>query len=262
MKIPTKSPLKDPPVRNPGQSLDEQRLKLVTDRLITHLLAAAIFGVVAMQEWVRLFMPREPMPWMFTAVFAATAGFFLYRVFQTRPAIRRLKQARDGERAVGQYLERLRADGYEVFHDVIGDGFNVDHVLIGPAGVFTIETKSYSKPASGPAEISFDGEQVAIGGWQPDRNPVIQARAQAGWLRALLKETTGREFTILPVIVYPGWFVKQDGRPKTPLWVLNPKALPQFLKNRDPALGKSDIQLAAYHLSRFIRAQEREQAKK
>ena len=107
-----------------------------------------------------------------------------------------------------------------------------------------------------------DGEQVAIGGWQPDRNPVIQARAQAGWLRALLKETTGRDFPILPVIVYPGWFVKQDGRPKTPLWVLNPKALPQFLKNRETTLGQSDIKLAAYHLSRFIRAHEREQAKK
>ena len=79
-----------------------------------------------------------------------------------------------------------------MFHNLIGDGFNVDHVLIGPGGVFTVETKSYSKPASGPAEISFNGEQVAIGGWQLDRNPVIQARAQAGWLRALLKETTGR----------------------------------------------------------------------
>ena len=209
-----------------------------------------------------MLMPREPMPWTFTVLLIVTLGIFLYRVFKTLPEIRRLKQGRDGERAVGQYLERLRADGYEVFHDLIGDGFNVDHVIIGPAGVFTIETKSYSKPASGPAEISFDGEQVSIGGWQPDRNPVIQARAQAGWLRALLRETTGRDFSILPVIVYPGWFVKQEGRPKTPLWVLNPKALPQFLQNRDRILAASDIKLAAYHLSRFVRAQERKQAKK
>lgn len=262
MKKPTRSPLKDPPVRTPGQSIEEQRRNLLDDRIITPLLAAGIFGTVALQEWLRAFVPREPMPWTFTALFIAAAGFFIYRVSQTRKTLRRLKQARDGERAVGQYLERLRADGYEVFHDLIGDGFNVDHVLIGPAGVFTVETKSYSKPGSGPAEISFDGEQVSIGDWQPDRNAVIQARAQAGWLRALLKETTGRDFAILPVVVYPGWFVKQDGRPRTPLWVLNPKALPQFLKNREPNLGQSDIKLAAYHLSRFIRAQEREQANK
>ncbi|MFU8877369.1 MAG: nuclease-related domain-containing protein [Wenzhouxiangellaceae bacterium] len=260
MKKPTRSPLKDPPVRNPGQSIEEHRQKLLEDRVITPVIAAAIFGSVAMQEWLRYFTPRPPMPWLFTAIFAATVGFFLYRFFVTRRTLRRLKQARDGERAVGQYLERLRADGYEVFHDVIGDGFNVDHVLIGPGGVFTIETKSYSKPASGPAEINFDGEQVAIGGWQPDRNPIIQARAQAGWLRALLRETTGRDFAILPVIVYPGWFVKQNGRSNPPLWVLNPKALPQFLKHREQALEESDIKLAAYHLSRFIRAQERESA--
>lgn len=260
MKRPTRSPLKDPPVRSPGQSLDEQRIKLFDERIVSPLLAAAIFGAVAMQEWMRVFTPREPMPWLFTGLFVAAAGFFLYRVFRTGAENRRLKQARDGERAVGQFLERLRADGYEVFHDLIGDGFNVDHVLIGPAGVFTIETKCYSKPASGPAEITFDGEHVAIGGWQPDRNPVIQARAQAGWLRALLKETTGRDFSILPVIVYPGWFVKQNGRPNPPLWVLNPKALPEFMKHRGQLLAESDVKMAAYHLSRFIRAQEREWA--
>lgn len=259
MNKPTKSPLKDPPLRAPGQSLEEQRLRLIGDRVVSPLFAAALFGVMAMQEWLRFFTPREPMPWLFTAVFAVAVGFFLYRVFRTRAEMRRLKQGRDGERAVGQYLERLRADGYEVFHDLVGDGFNVDHVLIGPSGIFTIETKSYSKPASGPAEVSFDGEQVAIGGWQPDRNPVIQARAQAGWLQALLRETTGRDFSIMPVIVYPGWFIKQNGRPKPPLWVLNPKALPQFLKHKEQALGEADIKLAAYHLSRFIREQEREQ---
>lgn len=253
----TKSPLKDAPVRLPGQSLDEQRRELVEDRVTIPLLAAMVFGVIAIQEWVRVFVPREPMPWFFTVFFVASAIFFLVRLFRTRPELRHLKQGRDGERAVGQFLDRLRADGYEVFHDVIGEGFNLDHVLIGPAGVFTIETKCYSKPARGPAEISFDGEQVTIGGWQPDRNPVIQARAQAGWLRALLRETTGREFPILPVIVYPGWFVKQNGRPNPPLWVLNPKALPEFLKHHSHALDESDIKLAAYHLSRFIRVQER-----
>ncbi|MEX2499358.1 MAG: nuclease-related domain-containing protein [Wenzhouxiangellaceae bacterium] len=262
MKKPTRSPLNDPPVRTPGQSIEEQRHKLLDDRVVTPFLAAGVFGTIAMQEWLREFSPRPPMPWLFTALFVATAGFFVYRFFRTRRTLRRLKLARDGERAVGQYLERLHADGYEVFHDIIGEGFNLDHVLIGPAGVFTIETKSYSKPASGPAEITFDGEQVAIGGWQPDRNPIIQARAQAGWLRALLRETTGRDFSIMPVIVYPGWFIKQNGRPKPPLWVLNPKALPQFLKHKEQVLGESDIKLAAYHLSRFIRAQERESIKK
>jgi hypothetical protein len=42
-----------------------------------------------------------------------------------------LMQGREGEKAVGQYLERLRARGYQVLHDIPGENFNIDHVLIG-----------------------------------------------------------------------------------------------------------------------------------
>jgi hypothetical protein len=170
--------------------------------------------------------------------------------------MRRLRLARDGERAVGEFLEKLRSGGYNVFHDLIGDGFNLDHVLIGPAGVFTVETKTYSKPAKGKAELTFDGERIKIGHWEPERNPVIQARAQVGWLSSLLKETTGRDFPVHPVIVFPGWFVRSAGRPKRPIWVMNPKALPEFLRKQEPKLTKEDIQLASFHLSRFIRVEE------
>jgi hypothetical protein len=170
--------------------------------------------------------------------------------------MRRLRLAQDGERTVGEFLEKLRADGYQVFHDLVGDGFNLDHVLIGPAGVFTIETKTYSKPAKGKAELTFDGQRIKFGHWEPDRNPVIQARAQAGWLSSLLKESTGRDFPVHPVIVFPGWFVRSEGRPKQPIWVLNPKALPKFLEHQASRLTKEEVQQASFHLSRFIRVEE------
>lgn len=37
--------------------------------------------------------------------------------------------ARDGERAVGEFLEKLRADGYQVFHDLMGDGLGASEQL-------------------------------------------------------------------------------------------------------------------------------------
>ena len=164
--------------------------------------------------------------------------------------------ARNGERAVGEFLERLRGDGYQVFHDVLGEGFNLDHVLIGPAGVFTIETKTWSKPAKGPAHLAFDGDSIRKGQSEPDRNPVIQVRAQVGWLKNLLHESTGKEFPVHPVILFPGWFVNNTGRPKPQLWVLEPKALPKYLANEPTRISESDIKLASYHLSRFIRSEE------
>lgn len=83
-------------------------------------------------------------------------GYALFDLYRIRQTIKRLRMARDGEKAVGQYLSDLREQGCRVYHDVIGQGFNIDHVIICDRGIFTIETKTYSKPASGRSTIQFD----------------------------------------------------------------------------------------------------------
>ena len=46
-----------------------------------------------------------------------------------------------GEEHVGSVLDELRPAGWFALHDVdVGRG-NIDHVLVGPAGIYTIETK-------------------------------------------------------------------------------------------------------------------------
>ena len=45
---------------------------------------------------------------------------------------------------------------------------------------------------------------------KPDRDPIVQAQAQAGWLKQLMRESTGREFPVAPVILFPGWYVEQS----------------------------------------------------
>lgn len=208
------------------------------------------FGLTVM-EWQRHFFPREPMPWLLTILTLGLALFTAVWVWRIQQRMEGWKLGRDGE----------RADGYQVLHDVLGEGFNLDHALIGPGGVFTVETKTWSKPAKGSPEVLFDGEAIRVGGLEPDRNPVIQARAQAGWLRSVLSESTGREFAVLPVVVFPGWFVKTTTRPRQPLWVLEPKALVKYLKNREPQLTADEIALAGFHLSRFVRAEEARRAR-
>lgn len=48
-----------------------------------------------------------------------------------------------GEELVGQALDGLREHGWSALHDVHLDHGNIDHVLVGPAGIFTVETKSH-----------------------------------------------------------------------------------------------------------------------
>jgi nuclease-like protein len=252
-----RSPLKGKPLRSPGQSLQEQRDDLVHDRLLGPLITALVLIILAGMEWIRYLAPAKPQPLFYSLVAFGGIAYAAIRWWRVWPELKSLRLAIDGERAVGQFLERLREDGYQVFHDVIGEGFNVDHIVIGPGGVFTVETKTRSKPARGDARIVFDGERILVAGIEPDRNPMVQAKAQAGWLRALLTESTGKKFSVRPVVVYPGWFVEQKAGATREFWVLEPKALPAFLAHEPVVLSPEDVKLASFHLSRFIRTQER-----
>lgn len=257
-----KSPLKDKPLRNPGQSLDRERFELVFDKILTPLTIAIVLCVLAWIEWWRYFYPSSPHPWFFSGLAIMAVGYTAWQIWRQRPAIQTLRLGSEGEKAVGQYLERLREQGYHIFHDVLGQGFNVDHVLIGPAGVFTIETKTHSKPARGNAKVTFDGEKLLVDGFEPDRDPIIQAKAQAGWLRTLLNESTGRKLAVRPIILFPGWFVEQGKGTTRDVWVLEPKALPGFLNHEAAVLTSEDIKLASFHLSRFIRTEEQARARR
>ncbi|TCK18718.1 nuclease-like protein [Thiogranum longum] len=252
-----RSPLKDKPLRYPGQSLLQQRNDLFDSKILAPLVAAMMFTTLAGIEWLRYFRPSKPSPLAYTVLAFLAIAYFGYQSWKTLPQLKKMNQGIDGEKAVGQYLERLREDGYQVFHDVIGDGFNLDHVVIGPAGVFTVETKTWSKPDRGSPKIVFDGESIKSGYMKPNRDPLIQARAQSAWLRQLLEESTGKHYNVRPVIVFPGWFIESTKGANNKLWVLEPKALPKFLSNVPDLMPVEDIKLASYHLSRFVRSREK-----
>lgn len=256
MKPDKRSPLKERPLRNPGQSVEEQREDLLVDKVLDPLVVAVFLCVLAGLEWWRYYFPQTPNPILYSLMAVVGVGYAAFQIWRVWPQLKALRLARDGEKVVGQFLERLREDGYQVFHDLVGNGFNVDHVLIGPAGIFTIETKTFSKRPSRDAKVTFDGERILVDGFEPDRNPVIQAKAQAAWLRELVAESTGRKFSARPVILFPGWWVEQSKGSKREVWVLEPKALAGFLAREPAVLAAEDVKLASSHLASFIRAHE------
>jgi hypothetical protein len=242
-----RSPIKDRPLRLAGQSLQEERDALFDGPILFAGVLAMVAIILALSEWIRYFRQSPPNPWFYTVVAGITVLCAAWVFARTIPRIRALRQGILGERAVGQFLERLREQGYHLFHDIVGSNFNIDHVLIGPAGIFTVETKT-----------RCTGDRLRIGKFEPDRNPIIQAKAQASWLRQLLAESTGRTFEVQPVVLFPGWFVEQDAESRQHAWVLEPKALPAFLAHQAQRLSPEEITLASFHLSRFIRSVERE----
>jgi len=126
---------------------------------------------------------------------------------------------------------KLRPLGCQVFHDILAADFNVDHFVAGPTGLFCIETKTHSKPERGECCVTYDGEKVAVNGFTPDRDPVVQARAEAKWMSDLIEQSTGKRFFVQPVVLYPGWYVETT-KQNPDVWVLNETVIPSFYQER------------------------------
>jgi hypothetical protein len=75
---------------------------------------------------------------------AALVGWRLR--FRPSEQARTWQRGAAGERHTARLLDRLPHDGYVVFHDlaVPGSPANVDHLVIGPSGVFMIDSKQWT----------------------------------------------------------------------------------------------------------------------
>lgn len=119
-------------------------------------------------------------PLIHVGVLALGAVFVVIKIVALMGRIRDLSLGRDAEVAVGQELNQLARDGFDVFHDVYGDGpFNVDHVVVGRSGVYAIETKGRSKPLrNGKAEfkVRIEGDRLVF----PHKDGNIAAATSEG----------------------------------------------------------------------------------
>lgn len=59
-----RSPLKGKPLRNPGQSVHEQRVDIVFDKLIAPMFVTLLLVVWPGMDLLRYFVPSKPNPWV------------------------------------------------------------------------------------------------------------------------------------------------------------------------------------------------------
>ncbi len=164
---------------------------------------------------------------------------------------RNLNRGERGELLVAERLEELRPLGFRCFHDLVRDGFNIDHVVIGSAGVFAIETKY----RSGSGVIEFkNGQGVFVGGREEERDCLKQARGNARAVHDLIRQDAGLDVFVKPLVVFVGdWKVKNQWQ-STDARVITTDGLDQyFLKQDQPELKRSEIQLICSHLERTAR---------
>jgi hypothetical protein len=250
-----KSPIEEKPLRYPAQSLDEKIDDLITERLSIYITLPIVFFMLALTSWINYWNQIIPNPIILTVITIIATVWSVNKIIKFKEELKSLKQGRDGEREVGMNLELLREQGLKIFHDIQGKNFNLDHVLVGAQGIFVIETKTYSKPLKGECKVVYDGNKLSYNGTFESDKPLIQAKAGSQWLKNQLKDSTGRDFDVHPVVVFPGWFTESKV-PLKDIWILNPKGLDKFMKNAKLQISLEDVALITNRMEIYIRGTE------
>jgi hypothetical protein len=151
---------------------------------------------------------------------------------------------------VGEELTRLVGEGFEVFHDLPFGNFNIDHVLVGPAGVFAVETKTHRKPVSKSGgtgyRVEFDGSSL-LWPWGTKDKEVNQAANGARKLGQWLSGVVGEKVGVDPILTLPGWMVNRKAQNAT-VQVLNPKEILKFCSSQRERLDANLIRRICYQL--------------
>jgi hypothetical protein len=233
-------------LRGPGEACLE-KIEELSDKLETQLLAMfiapAAIVAYAFGIWHGTHVPQRLHPLYLTVFLIIALLASAWSMMRTRALIRERRQYRLGflgERYTAQALDRLAGEGYAIFHDLqcrkpgTDDAFNIDHALVGPAGIFVVETKTRSKRANqaGRAEVVFDGHALHFGTHR-ETAPIDQALASASLFAKLVKGRTGLDLPVTPILSIPGWWVV--ARTHQPLFVGNPDQIPAHIRSRAAA---------------------------
>lgn len=257
-----RSPFTRDLLRSPGQSL-LSKLDAINEDLVVYYTAALIVPLAIYSIHISMsYFGGAPETEIRTgAAICIGLGFFVFCISRliTRLGERRaIRLAYEGELAVGQALDPLRRAGFYVYHDFPADKFNIDHIVVGPKGVFAVETKTRSKPSTKnrveDATVKYDGRMLYFPKGD-DFKTTDQATRQASWLSNWLGKAIGEPIAARAIVALPGWFVKRTSSEGIP--VVNPKQFSSLFEHIKPRwLSESMIARINHQLDQKCRDTE------
>jgi nuclease-like protein len=148
----------------------------------------------------------------------------------------------DGEVRTGRLLESLVAAGFRVLHDRKIPGArsaNIDHIVIGPPGIYVVETKSYK------GSLQIRGDEVFVAG-----------RLKNGWIDEVNREAAAVRTVLADQVAANGWTVTPIicvHRADLPWFrsevqgvrIVSGKDLVKWLRKADPIISPTEVERLA-----------------
>ena len=257
------SPLTRELLRSPGESLRTEIENLTFDivfyPMMLFLFPIMIFATYLSQIYFGVARENSVIIGIYVFATLSFIGFCSVKLWRLLKDRNNYRLGLDCEIAVGQELNQLMLEGCRVFHDFpveeFNKKFNIDHIVVGTEGVFSVETKGRSKRnkigGEEGATVSYDGQKLQFPGWS-EHKPIEQAKANAKWLSEWLSKVVGENVIVHPVLALPGWYV--DLKKTGDVFVFNGKNPQLMLRARSyNSLSETLIKQISYQLEQKCR---------
>ncbi|WP_279255680.1 nuclease-related domain-containing protein [Shewanella xiamenensis] len=210
------------------QQIQDLQLDLIGSMMMGLMIVCFPFAVSSIQAHIAI----GKFPWVYALTGLMGLTYCSFKTWKNFSKLTKLRLGHTAEIATANELIGLQALGYQVFHDVQADGFNIDHLVIGKNGVFAIETKGRHKRNKDLRQTNGNGKKgyevfykdgrLNFPSWT-ETKPIEQAQRQAQWVSQWLTKATGSPVAATPALVFPGWYVTSQSKPPFP--ILNHKQL-------------------------------------
>ncbi len=125
-------------------------------------------------------------------------------------------------------------------------------MLVGPGGIFAIETKAYNIFGNGCVGVDESGV-LRLGNKPAIKDPLRQAARSAEKVAKILKERVRKDFDVTPVLIFPGWTLR-GAKAETGVVVLNDDMVSDFFESRRTVLLDEQITNICSHLDQSARS--------
>ena len=253
-------PVSEKMLRPPGESL---RLKIqeldakIDYYFMTCMLVGALLGILMFSYPAQLKrMPPLLGILMLSIVLSPWVAYFSIRGFRFLKERSNYQLGYDGERFVGELLNKLMLEDCYVFHDFPADKkWNIDHIIVAPTGVFVVETKTLRKQDAPPDKrdntIVYDGQRLEFPHETHDWG-LQQAKDNARWLSTWLGSATGEKVFVRPILTFPGWWVESRSGGDD-IKVVNPKQIGSVIFAYDVVLSEEQRKRIVHQLDQRCR---------
>ena len=222
---------------------DKERIRRARPYVLAFGAAVATFGLL-----LAAFGPMPPGPvgpsfrllWLFVPMAAVLGTLRAMLLPGTTTA---WETGALGEERTGKILRPLEAEGFSVIHDrlIPGSRANIDHIVVGPSGVFVVETKNYA------GRLRVRRGEVWVSG-RRKIGIVVQAKREAAAVAAVVSPVP-----VTPLICVHradlGWFTVEASGVR----IVSPREMIKLLRKTPVQLAPNQVAWLADRLESALR---------